>query len=151
MDYYLQNYFIMTLGSKYKYDYRIYRKPFLTKTDLFIHLRDVCWKKTSRQAPIKSVTSPSGLVKPASSLSEPDKPLSPVSPADAKTPAWPDKIHVIESDAEPTLGSGYAFRNFHYAVAELSFGVNDAVKHEFCVDSGYTMSVINCSLLPAAC
>ena len=106
------------------------RTRFASKNKLFAHLREECWKSQLREPS-------AGPVKLEKAI-EVQPPLQ----ANAAHP------NVITSSSEPISGTGYAFRNYHYAVASLSWSAGGQ-KHEFCADPGCTMSVMDRTFMPS--
>ena len=121
-----------------------------SRNKLFSHLREKCWQKkhpSSQSFPIeKSMPAvfsehPSAEIPASKSdfsalnkdLDEPEKPQDPI---------------IIRSVSEACPGNGNAFRNYHYAVTEITWDPKGD-KKQTCADAGCTMTMADSSFIPA--
>ena len=105
---------------------------FTSKNKLFLHLRDKCWKSPK----------PDTLRKPAA-----DTPATQPS-ADTVKPVTDAKdVTIISSSAPPVQGTGYAFKNYHYAITQLQWSP-EGDAYDICADPGCTMSIIDAAFVP---
>ena len=56
---------------------------------------------------------------------------------------------MIVSNADPSAGTGLAFKNYHYAILPLAFHEDITDAKDVCADSGYTISMADKSFVPA--
>ena len=104
-----------------------------SRNKLFNHLREECWKKPS--ASTASSTSTSKDLIADALTSESGKPAT--------------EPLIIPSVSEPVPGTGYAFRNYHYAVTHISWKPAGE-KKESCADAGCTMTMADRTFIPAS-
>lgn len=97
-------------------------EAFTSRNKLFDHLRTTCWK----------VPSTTDLTATTDSLH-----------ASATEPDPDIELRVIKSSAKTVSGTGYAFKNWHYAVVQLYWEALCKSPTEVCADSGCTMSMID--------
>lgn len=102
-----------------------------SRNKLFAHLRDECWQKPSASTP-----TPASKDLVADALAADSKPMADASPL------------VIPSVSEPVPGTGFAFRNYHYALTHLSW-TPAGEKKEACADAGCTMTMADRTYIPA--
>ena len=102
-----------------------------SRNKLFVHLRDECWK---RKKPVAEVAK-----------SDPDTTKKLPAVAGIATPAEP---LIIPSVSEPVPGTGFAFRNYHYAVTHISWEAAGE-KKESCADPGCTMTIADRTFIPS--
>lgn len=110
-----------------------------SRNKLFAHLKE-CWLR-------KPSAMPSLDRKPfARPPAEPDPPVSklevsalPASPAE-------DPL-IVQSVSEPVPGTGFAFRNYHYAITHISWEPTGE-KKESCADAGCTMTMADRTFVP---
>ena len=103
-----------------------------SRNKLFVHLRDECWKR-------KPSAEASNLYTDAFA----DTAKLPAT-AGIATPAEP---LIIPSVSEPVPGTGFAFRNYHYAVTHISWEPAGD-KKESCADPGCTMTMADRTFVP---
>ena len=138
--YYSGNFFVATPFLYLDHQCSNCLDRFASKNKLFAHLRNTCWKhprKPPADANATKVTTQANVAATEKSSAD----------TDAFKESSTGQPLVIPSTSIPASGSGYAFRNYHYTVANLSWEVNGP-KHEFCTDPGCTMSVMDRNFLP---
>ena len=134
-DDYVEQYFSKTVPTA---DYQCERcqHKATSRNKLFAHLRDDCWKKPSAEG-IKKTT-------PASKETS-EKSIKQIDVLVAE--AIPSKPLIIPSVSEPVPGTGFAFRNYHYAITHISWEPA-APKKESCADAGCTMTMADRTYVP---
>lgn len=170
-DDYVEGYFTQTKPSPdYQCEHCLHKTT--SRNKLFIHLRDVCWRKPSAGNDLTGPDTPSpdnkdlvvadatrsskGLVAYAHPIDDSTSLVKSTTDAFISDPGKPSAEPiimksiapiVITSFSEPVPGNGYAFRNYHYAVTHISWQPAGA-KKESCADSGCTMTMADRTFLP---
>ena len=96
---------------------------FVTRNQLFKHLKQECWKKED-----ETKTEPKA-IPPVEALYQATEPLI------------KEQLPVIVSNADPSAGTGLAFKNYYYAILPLAFHKDITDAKDVCADSGCTMSM----------
>ena len=109
-----------------------------SRNKLFLHLREDCWTRKSATA-----GDPTNVIGPCESNK--DLVVADANNSDSGKGAMAPLI--IPSVSEPVPGTGYAFRNYHYAVTHISW-TPAGVKRESCADSGCTMTMADRTFIP---
>ena len=100
-----------------------------SRNKLFTHLREECWRKSS----VSTLVTGKDLV------------VDTLASDAGKSFTEPVIVSLV---SEPVLGTGFAFRNYHYAVTHIS-RESAGKKEETCADAGCTMIMVDRTFIPA--
>ena len=144
---YVEGYFSKATAST-DYQCQTCQHKFTSRNKLFTHLRDECWRRkpSANDVPSTKNAATEALV----SATEVDecgrkKPSANDVPSTKNAAANPI---IVPSVSEPVPGTGYAFRNYHYAVTHISWQPAGE-KKETCADAGCTMTMADRTFIPA--
>ena len=124
----VEGYFTKTMPVK-DYQCEHCQLKVISRNKLFTHLREECWRKPSASTPV------TGKDLVADTLA-----------SDAGKPFTEPVI--VPSVSEPIPGTGFAFRNYHYAVTHISWKPAGK-KKETCADAGCTITMADRTFIPA--
>lgn len=137
IDDYVEQYFSKALPSA-DYQCEICGHKTTSRNKLFLHLREDCWKSKKPSAGPSSTDTQVVTTKLAVDA------LS----SDTRKPNTASDPLIVPSVSEPVPGTGFAFRNYHYAVTHISWKPTD-MKKETCADAGCTMTMADRTFVPA--
>ena len=129
-------------GITTKYHCKKCGKDFTSNNLLHRHLRGICSLSTPRKITSSPLPGLPVVMKAASASPSVQQPV-PVRIARDNSTSIPVQTIVRSTVAEASTKNGYGFRGWRYATAEANIGSLTSPASSICLDTGYTMSLID--------